>query len=145
MVKEILTRDNLETNVSLGSKEEAIRFTGEILVKQGYIEETYIDKMLEREQVTSTFIGNSVAIPHGTEDTKSAVKETGLSLVTIPDGVDFNGNTVKLLIGIAGRGDEHLELLSQIAKVCSEEEKIEKILNASSEKEIISIFEGEVN
>lgn len=145
MAKEILTTENVETNVTVESKEEAIRFTGKILVNQGYVEESYVEKMLEREEVTSTFIGNSVAIPHGTEDAKNAVKETGLSIVTVPDGVDFNGNTVKLLIGIAGKGNEHLELLSRIALVCSEEENIDKILNAASKEEIINMFDEEVN
>lgn len=145
MAKEILTTDNIEMNVSLTDKEMAIRYTGDILVKNGYVKKAYIKKMLEREKMTSTFMGNNVAIPHGTEDAKKAVKETGLSIVTVPEGVDFGeGNIAKILIGIAGKGDEHLEILSKIALVCSEEENIQKILDATSKEEIISIF-GEVN
>lgn len=145
MAKEILSKENIHMNAALKGKEEAIRYTGKILVDNGYAEAAYIDKMLEREELTSTFMGNHVAIPHGTEDAKSAVLETGLSIVTVPDGVDFgDGNIVKVLIGIAGKGDEHLEVLSNIAIVCSEEENIEKILRAASEEEIISLFD-EVN
>lgn len=145
MAKEVLSKENIHMNVALGGKEEAIRYTGKILVDNGYVEASYVDKMLEREEVTSTFMGNYVAIPHGTEDAKSAVLETGLSIVTVPDGVDFgDGNIVKLLIGIAGKGDEHLEVLSSIAIVCSEEENIEKIIGAGSKEEIISLFD-EVN
>lgn len=145
MAKEILTTDNIEMNVSFKEKEEAIRYTGNILVKNGYVKKAYVKKMLEREELTSTFMGNNVAIPHGTEDAKKAVKETGLSIVTVPEGVDFGeGNIVKILIGIAGKGDEHLEILSKIALVCSEEENIQKILDATSKEEIISIFD-EVN
>ncbi|WP_449355131.1 PTS sugar transporter subunit IIA [Virgibacillus natechei] len=141
MAKEILSKDNIALNVELGGKEEAIRYTGELLVDNGYVEASYVDKMLEREEVTSTFMGNNVAIPHGTEDAKEAVLETGLSIVTVPDGVDFgDGNIVKVLIGIAGKGDEHLEVLSKIAIVCSEEENIEKIVGAESKEEIISLF-----
>lgn len=145
MTKEVLSINNIQLNVALSSKEEAIRYTGGILVDNGYVDAEYIEKMLEREELTSTFMGNQVAIPHGTEDAKSMVKETGLSVVTVPEGVDFgDGNIVKVLIGIAGKGGEHLELLSKIAIVLSEEENIQKILDTTSKEEIIRIFD-EVN
>ncbi|KHE70764.1 PTS sugar transporter subunit IIA [Halobacillus sp. BBL2006] len=145
MSENILTAKTIELNQSFQSKEEAIRYVGALLRDHGYVNEEYIDQMLEREKVTSTFMGNYVAIPHGTEDAKKSVLETGLAVVTVPDGVDFgDGNIVKLLIGIAGKGDEHLEILSKIAIVCSEEENIDSILNADSKEEVISIF-NEVN
>jgi len=145
MAKEILTTDNIELNVAFSTKEEAIRHTGDILVKNGYVETSYVEKMLEREELTSTFMGNYVAIPHGTEDAKKMVKETGLTIVTVPEGVDFGeGNIVKVLIGIAGKGDEHLDILSKIALVCSEEENIQKILDAATKEDIINLFD-EVN
>src|SRR5699024_1069014 len=144
MPKDVLTKENIHLNQSLNSKEEAVRYTGKILADNGYVEETYIDKMLEREDVTSTFMGNYVAIPHGTEDARDLVQETGLSVVTVPDGVDFDGNTVKVLIGIAGKENEHLDVLSKIAIVCAEEENIQKIVDATSEEEIINLFD-EVN
>jgi len=143
MAKEILTTDNIELNVAFSTKEEAIRHTGDILVKNGYVETSYVEKMLEREELTSTFMGNYVAIPHGTEDAKKMVKETGLTIVTVPEGVDFGeGNIVKVLIGIAGKGDEHLDILSKIALVCSEEENIQKILDAATKEDIINLFDG---
>ena len=145
MEKEVLSIDNINLNIALGNKEEAIRYTGGILVDNGYVDADYIEKMLEREELTSTFMGNQVAIPHGTEEAKGLVKETGLSVVTVPEGVDFgDGNIVKVLIGIAGKGDEHLEVLSKIAIVLSEEENIQKILDTTSKEEIIRIFD-EVN
>ena len=145
MAKEILSKDNIQLNATFSNKEEAIRYTGGILVDNGHVEASYVEKMLEREELTSTFMGNNVAIPHGTEDAKEAVIETGLSVVTVPDGVDFgDGNIVKVLIGIAGKGDDHLEVLSKIAIVLSEEENIQKILDAGSKEEIINLFD-EVN
>ncbi|UOR13396.1 PTS sugar transporter subunit IIA [Halobacillus amylolyticus] len=145
MSENILTTSNIALNEQFNSKEEAVRYVGGLLHSQGYVDEAYIGQMLEREEVTSTYMGNFVAIPHGTEDGKKSVKETGITIVTVPEGVDFGGgNIVKLLIGIAGKGDEHLEVLSQIALVCSEEENIEKILQAESKEAILSIFE-EVN
>lgn len=139
----ILAKENILLNQSVGTKEEAIRLTGSILVEKGYVDASYIEKMLEREQLTSTYMGNFVAIPHGTEDSKQFVKESGISFIQVPQGVDFGGgNIVKLLIGIAGKGDEHLDILSNIAIVCSEEENIEKLVAAKSADEILSIFEG---
>lgn len=140
----ILSAENIVLNQQIGSKEEAIRTTGQLLVDRGYVEPAYIEKMLEREQLATTYMGNFVAIPHGTDDAKSAVKESGIAIIQVPDGVSFDGNEVKLLIGIAGKGDEHLEILSQIAIVCSEEENVLQIVNASSKEEIIAMFD-EVN
>ncbi|PWU69725.1 PTS sugar transporter subunit IIA [Gracilibacillus dipsosauri] len=142
MTKDILTKDNMMLGAVLNDKEEAIRLTGNILKKNGYVEESYVDKMLEREKLTSTYIGNNVAIPHGTDDAKDAVLHTGLSVVTVPDGVDFNGEHVHILIGIAGKGEEHLEILSKIALVCAEEENIQKLIHADTKEDILAILEG---
>jgi mannitol PTS system EIIA component len=145
MSKAILAKENILLNASVESKEEAIRLTGSILVDKGYVDTDYIEKMLEREELTSTYMGNFVAIPHGTEDSKSFVKESGISFIQVPQGVDFgNGNIVKLLIGIAGKDNEHLDILSSIAIVCSEEENIEKLVAAKTAEEILAIFD-EVN
>ncbi|MFD1417028.1 PTS sugar transporter subunit IIA [Oceanobacillus jeddahense] len=145
MAKEILSAENIELGVQFESKEEAIRYVGGILLNNGYVKENYIDKMLEREEIATTFMGNALAIPHGTEDAKKEVLETGLTVVTVPNGVDFgDGNIVKLLVGIAGKGDEHLEILSQIAIICSEEENVEKLTEAASKEEIMTIL-NEVN
>ncbi|WP_210468295.1 PTS sugar transporter subunit IIA [Sporosarcina sp. 6E9] len=139
----ILSAENIVLNKVLTNKEEAIRFTGQVLVDRGYVESAYIEKMLEREEMTSTFMGNFVAIPHGTDDAKTEVKNSGLAIIQVPEGVDFgDGNIVKLIIGIAGKGDEHLEILSNIAIVVSEIENVEKIVSATTEEEVLSFFEG---
>lgn len=141
MAKAILSKDNIKLNVEIPTKQEAIRASGEILVQGGYVDAGYIDKMYEREEMATTYMGNFLAIPHGTEDAKQNVFETGISVITVPNGVDFgDGNIAKILIGIAGKGNEHLEILSNIAIVCSEEENIDKILNATSEEEILELF-----
>lgn len=145
MTKQILAKENIELNASFTNKEEAIRKTGQILVEKGYVDSSYIEKMLEREQLTSTYMGNFVAIPHGTEDAKQSVITSGLSVIQVPGGVDFgDGNIVKVLIGIAGKDGEHLDILSQIAIVLSEEENVQKIVEAKTAEEILSIFD-EVN
>jgi mannitol PTS system EIIA component len=141
----VLKKENIVLRASVADKTEAIRLTGNILVNQGYVEPSYVDKMFEREELTSTYMGNFVAIPHGTEDARSLVKQAGISVVQIPDGVDFgDGNIAKILIGIAGKNDEHLEILSKIAIVLSEEENIQKLIEAASEEDIIRLL-NEVN
>jgi mannitol PTS system EIIA component len=145
MTKPILSEDTIILNAKVDDKESAIQLAGQLLVNNGFVEEAYIDKMLERESLTSTYIGNHVAIPHGTEDAKSAVKTSGISIVQIPEGVDFGGNNVaKLVIGIAGKDNEHLQILSKIAIVCSEPENVNKIVNSQTKEELLSFF-AEVN
>lgn len=139
----ILSAETILLNAEVDNKENAIRLTGNVLVEKGYVDAGYVEKMLEREELTSTYMGNFVAIPHGTEDAKQSVKESGIAIIQVPGGVDFgNGNIVKLLIGIAGKGDEHLEILSKIAIVCSEEENVLSVVNATSKEEILALFEG---
>ncbi|MBA2872957.1 PTS system mannitol-specific IIA component [Anoxybacillus calidus] len=141
----VLKKENIVLRASVADKTEAIRLVGNILVEQGYVEPSYVDKMFEREELTSTYMGNFIAIPHGTEDARSLVKNAGISVVQIPDGVDFgDGNIAKILIGIAGKDNEHLEILSKIAIVCSEEENIQKLIEAASEEDIIRLL-NEVN
>jgi PTS system mannitol-specific IIA component len=143
MTTAILSKENIILNAKFSTKEEAIRRTGEVLVSQGYVDESYIQKMLEREELASTYMGNFVAIPHGTEDSKNAVHSSGIAVVQVPDGVDFGeGRIVKLLVGIAGKNNEHLDILSNIAIVLSEEENIQALVDAKSADDILAKFES---
>lgn len=139
----MLKKENILMDQTAGSKEEAIEMAGRLLVQQGAVEEAYIDSMLEREKVVSTFMGNGLAIPHGTDEGKTSVIESGLSLVQVPGGVDFDGNEAKVILGIAGKDNEHLDMLQKIAVLFSEEENAEQVINASSADEIIALFENE--
>ena len=96
--------------------------------------------MKEREAIVSTYMGNFLAIPHGTDEAKSAVLNSGIVLIQAPEGIDWDGNEVKVVVGIAGKDGEHLDLLSQIAIVFSEEENVERVINAQSAEEINAIF-----
>jgi PTS system mannitol-specific IIA component len=139
----MLKKENILMDQTVNSKEEAIEMAGRLLVQQGAVEEAYIDSMLEREKVVSTFMGNGLAIPHGTDEGKTSVIESGLSLVQVPGGVDFDGNEAKVVLGIAGKDNEHLDMLQKIAVLFSEEENAEQVINASSADEIIALFENE--
>lgn len=141
MEKEVLTAENVKLNVTVNSKEEAIRLAGELLVNNGYVNASYIDAMLEREVLTTTFMGNFIAIPHGTDESKKEVLASGISILQIPEGVDFGGgNVAKVVFGIAGKGDGHLEILSQIAILCSEVANVEKIVAAKNYEAIMQLF-----
>ncbi|WP_134684475.1 PTS sugar transporter subunit IIA [Brevibacillus migulae] len=145
MAQNILSTDKIVLNAAVANKKEAIELAGKLLVDAGHVEAEYVEKMLEREQLLTTYLGNGVAIPHGTNESKQWIKSTGISIVQVPGGVDFGeGNTAYVLIGIAGVGDEHLEILSNIAVVCSEEENVKRLIETSSKEQIIAILaEGE--
>ena len=139
---EILTPETIELKASLGSQEEAIRRAGTLLVENGNVEQRYVDSMFEREKSVSTYMGNAVAIPHGTNEAKQWVTRSGLSIITVPEGVEYgDGEVAKLIVGIAGKGDDHLEILSKIALVVSEEENVEKIVAAETKEELLSYFD----
>ncbi|TMU85095.1 PTS mannitol transporter subunit IICBA [Bacillus sp. BHET2] len=137
---DLLLEENIFMNQEFATKEEAIRFAGEALVKAGYVEESYVDAMIDREGITSTYMGNNVAIPHGTEDAKKAVIKSGFTVVQVPKGVDFNGEKAKVIFGIAGKDGTHLEILSGIAVVCSEQENVDQMVQAQSAKELKDII-----
>lgn len=137
----VLTAEKIMMNAKPSNKEEAIRLAGELLVKAGHVNAVYLEKMQEREQLATTYIGSGVAIPHGTNEAKQEIRSTGISVVQVPDGVDFGeGNTAYLLIGIAAVGDEHLEVLSNIAVICSDEENVKRAVEAKTPEEIIALF-----
>ncbi|MGD2432725.1 PTS sugar transporter subunit IIA [Bacillus velezensis] len=142
---EVLAKANIKLNQTVNSKEDAIRLAGQTLIDNGYVKNSYVEKMFEREETSSTFMGNFIAIPHGTEDAKDEVLHSGISVIQIPDGVEYGeGNTAKVVFGIAGKNNEHLDILSNIAIICSEEENIERLISAKTEEELAAIF-SEVN
>ncbi|MED3333432.1 PTS sugar transporter subunit IIA [Bacillus velezensis] len=142
---EVLAKANIKLNQTVNSKEDAIRLAGQTLIDNGYVKNGYVEKMFEREETSSTFMGNFIAIPHGTEDAKDEVLHSGISVIQIPDGVEYGeGNTAKVVFGIAGKNNEHLDILSNIAIICSEEENIERLISAKTKEELAAIF-SEVN
>ncbi|MED4073875.1 PTS mannitol transporter subunit IICBA [Priestia endophytica] len=139
----LLRKENVFLNQEFANKEEAIRFAGRVLVDSGYVEESYIEAMIERDNMTSTFMGNDVAIPHGTEEAKKAVLKSGFTVLQVPQGVDFDGEKVRLIFGIAGKDGTHLEILSGIAITCSDMANIEKMVKAETAEELMELLNGE--
>lgn len=138
----ILAKEKIKLNVKVKDKYEAIRMAGQLLVDAGHVPQEYIGKMIEREEDLSTYIGGGLAMPHGTNESKALILSTGMAILTVPEGVDFGGDEpAQLIIGLAAVGDDHLNILTNVAMLVSEEEDMQRILNASSEEELISIFE----
>jgi len=126
-----LKKQNIRIGLTSSTKEEAIRMAGQILFEGGYVEEGYIDAMVQRDSELSTYIGNGTAIPHGVSEAKKKIIKTGISILQFPEGVDFSGNTVYLVVGIAGVGNEHLMILSNLAEIVEDEEKIKQLSQTS--------------
>jgi len=140
--KGILRENRIYTSLESEGKEEAIRRAGRALLKEGLIDEAYITGMLQREEIATTYIGSSVAIPHGTNESKQYVKETGIVFLQYPEGVDFGeGNIAKLVIGIAAKGDEHMDILMKIAEAVSNNETLEFLTTEENGKKIFKQFE----
>ncbi len=138
-----INENMIALNQAFSNKNEAIALSGQLLFEHGYIEEEYIEKMIERDESLSTFMGNFIAIPHGTGGSDHLIKESGISIVQVPNGVYFGENLVTVIFGIAGKGGEHLDLLSQIAILCEDIKNVQKIADAQSRAEILSLIEGD--
>ena len=122
--------DMIELNRSFKTKEEAIRYCGQMLVEAGCVD----------EEMLSVYMGNFIAIPHGTDEAKKYVKKSGICVVQVPDGVDFGTEEEEkiatVLFGIAGVGDEHLQLVQQIALYCSDMDNVVQLADALSKEEV---------
>ncbi len=125
--KELLYRENIRVNCASADKEQVIRSVGQMLAVSGYVDQPYVDAMVEREKTFSTFMGSGLALPHGVEEAKKEVKASGIAVMTFPQGVDWDGNEVHVVIGIAGVGDEHLDILSTIAEKMLDETAADRL------------------
>ena len=138
----LLEKKNIILNCKPVSPEEAIKAVGKWMVESGYVEEAYIQGMLDREASFSVAIGSHVAIPHGTNDVKPLIKRTGVVVMTYPDGIDWNGDKVKLVVGIAAKGDEHLEILGRIVGIASTDEDTDALVASADTETLFKKLNG---
>ena len=138
-----LSAKNIRLNGSAANKEEAIKQVAAGLVANNHVAEGYADGMFAREQQTSTFLGNGIAIPHGTLDTRHLVQETGVQIIQFPQGVKWgDGNTAYVVIGIAAKSDEHLTLLRQLTTVLSDEDAAAELAKTQDIQTFADILSG---
>jgi PTS system mannitol-specific IIC component len=124
------------------SRDAAIDEAGRLLVSAGAVDESYVASMHERETSVSTFMGNGLAIPHGTNDAKSSIHRTAMSFVRNDEPVDWNGKPAEFVVGIAGAGDDHLALLSRIAGIFTDESQVSSLRAAASPEEVTAILDA---
>jgi PTS system mannitol-specific IIC component len=136
----VLALTSIKVGAVATDKWEAIAESGALLVKGGYVKMDYVDAMMERDKVATTYLGMGIAIPHGTQNAKREVIRTGISVVQYPDGVDFDGEKAYLVIGIAGVGDEHLELLAKVSEALDDEQVLERLKTTSNPEDIYEVL-----
>ena len=139
-----LSESNIHLNANAADKQQAIEMAASALVQADNVENGYLQGILAREQQTSTFLGNGIAIPHGTLDTRSMVKKTGVQVFQFPQGIEWGeGNIAYVVIGIAARSDEHLSLLRQLTHVLSDEDTAAKLAKITDVAEFRALLMGE--
>ena len=141
---DILVPESVVLTGSASTRDDAIDEAGQLLLARGAVDEDYIRAMHEREESVSTYMGSFLAIPHGTNAAKDHIRKSAVSVIRYPDGIDWNGKQVKFVVGVAGVNNEHLHILSSIAKVFTNKAQVAQLEAATSVDEVLELF-GKVN
>jgi PTS system mannitol-specific IIA component len=141
-MSDVLTQSQVKVPGEARSKDDAIREAGQLLVDAGAVTPAYVDAMFEREKSVSTYMGNFLAIPHGTNEAKDTIGRSAISVVRYDAPIDWDGNEVRFAVGIAGVENGHLEILGKIAIVFSDSEEVEKLLAAGSAEELYQMLQA---
>lgn len=129
----------IRLGATASSREEAVRLCGELLYSLGAVEKEYIDAMWERENIISSYMGEGVALPHGTDASRKFVKQTQIVLVRFSEAIDWEGEAVKLCLAIAAKGDEHGELLGNLADKLLDEDSFKVLMESTSSEELLDL------
>ena len=140
----VLSTESIKLGAHAATKADAITQAGQLLVARGAVDAGYVDAMHQREESVSTYMGNFLAIPHGTNEAKELIKSSAMSFIRLDEPVDWNGNQVKFVVGIAGRNKEHLQILGKLAKIFSSNDSVQALENAGSADEVAAVL-GKVN
>lgn len=141
-MSDVLTVSHIKVPGTARSKDDAIREAGQLLVDAGAVSPAYVDAMFEREKSVSTYMGNYLAIPHGTNQAKDTISRSAISVVKYDQPVDWNGHEVRFAVGIAGVENSHLEILGKIAVVFSDTDEVDKLLGAGSAEELYRLLDA---
>jgi phosphocarrier protein FPr len=142
----ILSLDRIELQASAEDKHDAIIKSGELLVNTGCVAPAYVDGMLAREETMSTYLGNGVAIPHGEYDNREDIHQTGISVLQLPEGVEWEeGEMAYLIIGIAASSDEHVGVLAKLAEVVEDEQITKELIETTDPELILSALSSDAS
>jgi PTS system mannitol-specific IIA component len=140
-MSDIVTKDLIVASGAATTRDEAIREAGNLLLKANAVTPAYVEAMQQRERSISTYMGSYLAIPHGTNEAKQAIRHSAVSLVRYASPIDWDGNEVRIVVGIAGVDNEHLGILSKIAIIFSDEAEAQKMLDATTVDELYQLLE----
>jgi mannitol/fructose-specific phosphotransferase system IIA component len=140
--KSVLIKESILTNKVFLDNKEATIAAGNLLLENGYIEKEYIDSMLEKLETQSfaTYIGNGVAIPHGMSEGSKYVNNTGISIIQVPEGVDWNEEKAYIVVGIAANSDDHMNVLASLADAIEDVEDAKKLWSETSVEKIYELL-----
>jgi multiphosphoryl transfer protein len=136
MTVEVLSRSAVQVGASAASQHEAIDLVGALLVAEGLVTPAYVEAMHAREAIVSTYLGNGIALPHGTNEAQAAVRRTGLAVIQFPAGVPWGDEPARLVIGLAATSDEHIAILSRLAGILDDARLCERLAQATDPTEI---------
>jgi len=137
---QVLTADAVRLGLTATDKLDALRQCGAVLVEIGAASEEYAAAILEREESVSTYMGEGVAIPHGTDASREYISRAALAVLQFPDGVDWNGKPVQLCIAIASKSDEHIGLLQSLAMVLTDQAKAARLRETADVDEVLALL-----
>lgn len=129
---EVLPRNGIRLGLSALDKWDAIRQSGALLLELDAVDAGYPETMLQRERTVSTYLGEGVAIPHGTDESRALVRRTTLGVLQFPDGVDWDGDPVHICVAIAAKGDEHVAVLSALAQILMDPDRARRLRTSTS-------------
>lgn len=142
-MRELLSPDSIVLGGAARTRDEAITEAGQLLVQSGSVEPSYLDAMHEREKSVSTLMGNGLAIPHGTNEAKSAILRSAISFVRYDEPIDWKGQPAEFVVGVAGAGNDHLTVLQALAGVFTDESKVSQLRAARTAQDVIDLLDRE--
>jgi len=144
MSAEVLSEESIVLSGAARTRDDAITEAGRLLVAAGAVDDSYVEAMHEREKSVSTFMGNGLAIPHGTNEAKPSIRRTAISFVRYPETIDWKGQPAEFVVGIAGAGDDHLSVLGSLAGIFTDDAAIERLRSAATPADVLAAL-GEVS
>lgn len=143
-MSDVLSRESIVLGGQASDRDTAIDEAGRLLVASGAVPEAYVDAMHERETSVSTFMGNGLAIPHGTNEAKVLITRTAISFVRYDEPIDWKGNPARYVVGIAGAGDDHLAVLQALAGAFTDDDQIAALDAAQTPDDVLAVL-GDVS
>lgn len=140
-MSDLLPLDRIRLSGEARTRDDAIREVGALLVNAGAVTPAYADAMFDREESVSTYMGNLLAIPHGTNEAKDGILFSALAVIRYDEPLDWDGNPVRFVVGVAGKGADHLSILSGIAIAFSDGTTLEKLMAAKTPHELVDLFD----